>query len=416
MRKALFLPVGIGLAHVGRMAVLAKELQKKGIRVVFGAGGDAIPILKRENLPFKTLLEFDRKVYDEKVKKNNPFVYTRRLVEEFVNDELRLYRKEKPDVIVYDTRLTAKISAVIAGIPTVSITNVDATPFYDFSQVKFPSQTVFARFLPVKTLSLLQQKYSQRLLSRIGPNVLKAILLGEIIRLSPALFKLGFRLSFDPYQFFLGDLTLLADIEEYRPIKKLPGGVKIVGPIFWDGSEELPDWQKSIEGRSDIIYVTAAGTGDKIIFLKTLEYLKDSDFTIVASTGNTLKLSEVNVSYPKLFVADFLPGSWIMSKAKLVIFPGGNATAYQALYHGVPQICTPFHFDQEDNANQLERLQTGIIVNPYHNFTKRVLLKAVRKILYSRKYYKNAQKIREILKRCDGKKRAVEEIIKFLKD
>lgn len=416
MTKALFLPVGIGLAHVGRSIMVARQLQEKGVNVVFGAGTDAIPILKKENLLYRSLLEFEREVYEEKIKKNNPFVYTRRLVERFVLAELKLYKQEKPDVIVYDTRLTAKISAKITGIPSVSITNVDATPFYDFSQIKIPHKTLFARFLPHKAISLLHGKYSQRLLRKIGPNLVKTLFLGEMVRLSLPVIKLGFRPSFDPYQLFLGDLTLIADVPEFRPMKELPKSVKIVGPIFWDGGGELPPWYQQIEGRGNIIYVTAAGTGDKRTFLKILSYLKDSGFTIVATTGNTLGPSEVTVCYPQLFIAAFLPGNWIMSKAKLVIFPGGNATVYQALYHGVPQICTPFHLDHEDNANQLERLKTGVIVDPYHNFTKEVLLGAVEKVLSNRQYFLNATKMKNILKNYDGKKKAAEEIIKFLKE
>lgn len=412
--KALLLPVGIGLAHVGRLIVVAKELRNRGVSIIFGAGGDAVSILQKEDLDYRILPEFDRKAYEEKVKKNNPFIYTKKIIKDFISAELALYRQEKPDIIIYDTRLTAKISARIAGIPTVSINNVDATPYYDFSQIKMPAQTIFGRYLPEKFLSFLNKEYSQNFLHRVGPSIVRAVLLSTLIRLSPTLLRLGFRPSLDPYQFFLGDLTLLCDIPEFRPVKPLPENIKMIGPIFWESKGVLPEWHKKITSRKDIVYVTAGGTGDKKTFIKILEYLRGTNFCVIATTGNTLKPEEVTVTYRNLFLSTFLPGDWIMSRARLVIFPGGNATVYQALSYGVPQICTPFHIDQEDNSNQLERLQTGILLNPYANFTQEKFLEAVRSVLENRKYVHHAKQIQTHIRGFDGKRQAAEEIISFL--
>ena len=103
-----------------------------------------------------------------------------------------------------------------------------------------------------------------------------------------------------------------------------------------------------------------------------------------------------------------------MPRADLIIFPGGNATCYQALTYGVPQICTPFHIDQEDNANQLERLGTGIIVNPYNKFNENKLLNAVERVLADRSFKANSLKMRSILCEFNGKKNAAVHIKNFL--
>jgi len=414
MAKALFLPVGIGLAHTGRLVMIARELEKKGFEVVFGAGTDALDILKREKFHYHLLPEFERSVYEEKLKRHNPFIYSRRLIEKFVKAELALYKKEKPNVIVYDWRLSVKVSATITGIPVVSVTNVDASPYYDISRIRFPLQTPLANVLPARVISLLCSKYPHKFMRRVAPVVISSIFLMEIIRLSPALIRLGFRLSRDPYQFFLGDLTLLCDIPEFRPVKKLPKNVKMIGPISWDGGNKLPAWAKKISNLKNIIYVTAAGTGDKNTFFKTLVYLKNTDYTIVATTGNTLKPSEVKISYPSLYVTDYLPGDFIMPKAKLVIFPGGNSTAYQALTYGVPQICIPFHIDQEDNANNLERLKCGITINPFTNFSNAMLLSAIGRILVEKEYKNNAERLKNVLANYSGAKKAAEEIVNFI--
>ena len=201
-------------------------------------------------------------------------------------------------------------------------------------------------------------------------------------------------------------MTLLTDIPTFRPVKELPANVKIIGPIFWDGGSKLPDWADKINNNTDLIYVSAGGTGDKKLFRKILQYLKKTDLTIVATTGNTLKPEEVNVSYKNLFISDYLPGEFILKKAKLIIFPGGNATCYQSLSFGVPQILTPLHLDQEDNANQLERLGTGIMINPYTDLNEDNLIAAIDRIMTNRRYKQNSVKLSNVLKTYNGAKLA----------
>lgn len=414
MAKILILPVGVGLAHVGRSIMVAKELTKRGVEVVFGIGSEGIEIVKKEKLPYFPLPEFDRSAYDKKVKNNNPFIYSKKLIEKFILSELNLYKDLKPDIVVFDTRVTAKVSAQIAKIPSVSLQNADATAYYDFSKIKVPVFTLLTKYLPKRISSLLNKDYSNKLLQHIGPRVLPSIMVLEMLKFSPTLLRFGYRFNKDPYQLLSGDLTLLLDIPEYRPIKPLPENIKIVGPVFWQGSTKLPSWSDKIKNKKDIIYVTAGGTGDKEIFIKTLTYLQDTNFTVIATVGNTLKISEVKLSSKKLFITDFLPGDWIMRRAKLIIFPGGNCTAYQALSYGVPQICIPLHIDQEDNGNQLERLGTGIIVNPYINFNREKLLTAVRKIMVDKTYKANALKLQKVLSSYHGAETAAEEIIKFM--
>ncbi|OGG26075.1 hypothetical protein A2960_05985 [Candidatus Gottesmanbacteria bacterium RIFCSPLOWO2_01_FULL_39_12b] len=415
MAKVILLPVGIGLAHVGRLVEVAKQLQKKRIEVIFGAGGDAVPILKKEKFEVKILPELERSVYEDKIKHNNPSVYTRANLERFVLSEIALFKKEKPDLVVYDFRFTAKISASILKIPSVSILNVDMTPFYDMSKTKFPVQTTLIKYLPRKLSGLLNKKYSQKFLTRVGMNIIQALFVKELVKLSPMLLKLGFRPGRSPYQLFLGDLTLIADVPQFRPVKRLPENVVMVGPLFWESNANLPSWHRKLDTGKKIIYVTAGGTGDRKVFLTLLKYLKvfSKDYNIVATTGNTLKLDEVKISFPGLFVTDFLPGKWIMEKATLVIFPGGNSTCYQALYFGVPQICTPFHIDQEDNVNQLERLGTGMMINPYTDLSSDTLISGVRKVISDRNYKINCLKFKKILNQYDGAKKAAEEIVKL---
>src|SRR3989338_9289470 len=228
MTKILLMPVGLGIAHIGRLIMVAKALRKHGVEVVFGAGSDAVALLQREKLPFLPVAEFDRAIYDEKIKKNNFFVYTAKTVKTLVRSELDLYKKVKPDIVIFDTIPTVKVSAQIAKLPTVSVTNADASGYYDFSEAKFPTQTLFGRYLPRRVISLLEKHYSQKFLKQLTPHLMQGVFALGMLRYSAILIKLGYKFSTDPFQLLLGDLTLIADAPEYHPVKLLPRNVKIV--------------------------------------------------------------------------------------------------------------------------------------------------------------------------------------------
>ena len=103
-----------------------------------------------------------------------------------------------------------------------------------------------------------------------------------------------------------------------------------------------------------------------------------------------------------------------MRQAQAVIFPGGNSTCYQAISAHCPQIGVPVNIDQEDNLNQLVRLGTAIVLDPFKIDRKR-LLGAVEKIIDEEKYRQKTRKLAKVLARYNGKKKAADLIEKFLK-
>ena len=60
----------------------------------------------------------------------------------------------------------------------------------------------------------------------------------------------------------------------------------------------------------------------------------------------------------------YVPFSTILPRVALFTHHGGIGTMAQAMRAGVPQLITPFNFDQPDNASRLKRLGAGDIVRP----------------------------------------------------
>lgn len=416
-KKILFLPIGIGLAHIGRLLVLAKELKKRGYEVVFGAGGQAPEVIKRESLPYRLLPELPRKALT-KARKADPVIYTLGTIERFVEAELKLYEQEAPDLVIADARATAKISTRIAKLPLVTLNNVNVTKFYDYSRAGFPIPSQFmGRFIPQKIIKSLEWEWVQKnVLSKIGTRLVETILLKELLKFNIVLLKNNRRPLKSLYELFMGDLTLLCDAPFFRPTKKLPAGVTSVGPIFWEPKVKLPSWAKRISTKKpeEIIYLTAAGTGDDKLFTELLGYLTKQPLTVIATTGNAIEAEKVvKKKWGNAYITQFLPGSWAMEKSELVIFFGGNSTAYQALASGTPQIVLPTHVDQQDNARQLKRLGTAITLSP-HNLSKRVVSDAISKVLEDKSFKKRAEKYKDLMGKYNGPRNAAQEIEKFL--
>lgn len=420
-KKILFIPLGAGIAHVGRTLMLARELKKRGHEIVFASGEMVAPIIKNEGFIYLSLPEVAYKQNLKKLRRLNTNFYTSSLIKKFVTAELNLYKKIKPDLVVADTRITAKISSKIAKIPLVTINNANVTKYYDYSRARFPIPIFFLNeFVPSTLLYPLEREWMQKkVLSRVGPPIAEALLVRQLMKFNLVMQQYDLAPIKSLFNLLKGDLTLIVDVPFFRPTKKLPNDVKLVGPLSWQPPQALPVWanelEKRIKAKKQIIYITAAGTGDGKLVKKTIECLSEFPATLVVTTGNAMSQDLLkDVKRKDIFITDYLPGDWIMQKASAVVFFGGNSTAYQALTNGVPQVIMPLHLDQQDNANQLERLGTGVAVNP-NKFNEKTLIEKLSLVVYHKDFKNKAQKYKNLLKKWNGPVNAANEVEKFLK-
>jgi UDP:flavonoid glycosyltransferase YjiC (YdhE family) len=418
-RTVLFIPFGVGLAHVGRLMVIASEMKARGYNVVFGAGEEVVDLLKSEGFVVHKLPELPR-THLAKATQLSSAYFTRQKIASFVEAELALYKKISPDLVVSDLRPSAKLSTKIAKIPYVTVNNANLTKYYDFKIARFPFPTFFLTvFLPEKVLIVIEkEKIHQRVLATVGPRIIEIALLKELMKFNLILHKYSQRPARSLFSILRGDVSLITDAPFFRPVKELPSDIKVVGPISWQPTMKLPDFTKNIIAKQKkgekIIYVTASGTGDKEIFTKILNYLEDLPYTIVATTGNAVSLPKNKKFKENIFVTPFIPGDWIHSVADISISFGGNSTIYQAMKHGVPQIVLPLHIDQHDNANQLHRLNTAIMLNPF-KLKQETLTKAIEKILSEEDIQKSCDKYSKKLLRLNGAQKSADILEKLLK-
>jgi rhamnosyltransferase subunit B len=84
---------------------------------------------------------------------------------------------------------------------------------------------------------------------------------------------------------------------------------------------------------------------------------------------------------PNILVRSYVPLSRLLSRARAMVHHGGTGTVSQALAAGIPQLITPFVYDQFDNAVRIERLGCGIQLD--RGTLTRDMLPALRRLLES---------------------------------
>ena len=318
-KKILLLPVGVGLAHVGRCIVLAKELCKRGHEVLIACGKESEGIVRNEKLPYKKIYDFSRDDASQ-INRLNPFFITTERFKALVEVELSLFGAEKPDLVIADLRATAKISTAVYGVPYIFITNTDTTRFYDFSKAQLTIPAYWLRHFPERALRLLESETGQRITKQAFRALINLAPLPILYHFNRVRRMYGLAPLLSIFDISMGDITLLVDTFEFRPTKKLPFNVFVTGPLIWNKEGKLPEWGKSFDtSGKPLIYITASGTGDSQIFRQLLSCFVGGPWVVVATVGNTLSVSEVSdFTKPQFFITDFLPGNWILPKASLV--------------------------------------------------------------------------------------------------
>lgn len=374
------------LAHIGRSILIANALRDKGYRVVFAGGGpyfklvmdygfETLPLAHLDNV---TIIKSFRRLF------LGVGLWTEDRLDEFIQDELQMYDVLKPDLVLHDTRPTIPISARIAGIPCVSVTNAYLTWYGTnswriFSPLLNPFLEPIRRYLVINPHNRIRRKYG---LPKTRPR----------------------EMMYD------GDLILLADVPEYAPTKNLPNNYKYIGPLPWEPESPLPSALEEIRQDRPLIYFTLGSTGLPHLFQGIIEQLRGTDYQVVITTGWQIEPSQLEPLPANIFATTYLPGKKMMRRSDLVICQAGNGTTYQALGAGIPIIGMPTHGEQWQNASLLESHGAGFAIKPAEIHK---IKPAIEQILKNGYYKKNAARFKDIIAKYDGPRKAAELIHEF---
>lgn len=338
-RRVLFFAEPATLAHVARPVMLASSLDPGEFDVGVATGTDFRALAEQAGLTVADLRCIGSRAYLDAVSAGRP-VYPLGTLQAYVEDDLRLIAGFRPDVVVGDFRLSLAVSARLARVPFIAVSNAYWSPLV-------PA----AYEVPVHAATrLLGPRVANAGFQLLRPAIMAQHSLPmHRLRRRHGMPSLGLDLR---RVFTEGDMTLFADVPEIVPGATGPDGgrYRYIGPVVWSPELPLPAALASGDDTRPLVYVSLGSSGDA----QALDFVVDAAVALgcrVAVTGPAgrwaARHGDAVVSEP------MLPGRELAAKARLAVCNGGSPGSHQALQQGVPVLGIPANLDQLLNMHHL---------------------------------------------------------------
>lgn len=361
--RILLMAEGSTLAHVGRPLVLARLLHHAGAEVVLARPSGYAWMTTDEAFEIVELHTQPPAEFTRRLDAGKP-LYALDTLRGYVEDDLELLRRYRPDAVIGDFRLSLSVSARLAHIPYATLCDAYWSPEAPLA----PTLPVFpwTRFVPLGL--------AQALFRRIAPLAfrLHARPMEQLRRLHGLSdFGHDLRLCYTD-----ADLRLFANPRELFPHVREHAGAAFVGPLAWSPEgAELPQLKSPDR---PLVYVTMGSSGSPEVLRAMLPALEKFDCDIVLTTAGKPLPKGLNPGRARIF--DYLPGERVCAQASLVVCNGGSPTTNQALTHGVPILGIPQNMDQFLNMRVIERAGAGLMLRT-DRIDQRVLQRTLAKLL-----------------------------------
>jgi UDP:flavonoid glycosyltransferase YjiC (YdhE family) len=358
-KKLLFMAEAVTLAHVARPLALAAALggQNYDIHLACADGFDfcwrdsdppRIRIDSISSARFLNALAAGKPVYDEAT------------LSTYVEDDLRLLRMLKPDLVLGDFRLSLSVSARLARVPYVSLINAYWSPHV--RQHFMVPALALSKMLPIGIADALFRiarplAFADALFRIARPLAFAA----HTVPLNRVRRKYGLApLGFDLRRVYTdADHTLYADIPQLFPAHDLPANHSYLGPLIWSPPVAPPPWWDAPDTGRPLVYVTLGSSGQGRLLPLVLQALAPLPVTVLAATAGQI---ELDAAPANARVAPYLPGEAAARRASLVICNGGSPTSQQALAAGVPLIGIAGNLDQFLNMHGVAAKGAGVLL------------------------------------------------------
>jgi UDP:flavonoid glycosyltransferase YjiC (YdhE family) len=345
-RRILFLAEAVTLAHVARPVALAQALDRTHYDVTLAVDPRYNRLLGDLPFPVRPIHSISSEQFLHVLARGSP-LYDAATLRDYVREDLEVLRETAPDVVVGDFRLSLAVSARLARVPYLAITNAYWSPY---ARQRFP--------LPELPLTKVVGVRLAGCVFRIARPVAFAYhtLPLNRVRREHGLPSLGLDLR---RIYTEADHVAYADVPELAPTVDLPATHHYLGPVLWSPRVEAPAWWDHLSQDRPILYVTLGSSGQGDLLPAILQALADLPVFVVAATAGRTWSAPLP---DNARVADYLPGEEAAARSRLVICNGGSPTTQQALAAGVPVLGIPSNMDQYMNMEGICRAGAGVLI------------------------------------------------------
>ena len=363
-KKILFMAEAVTLAHVGRPLALAASLPPARYDVHFACAPGYEFCFVHSDFPVWPIRSIASVQFLRALATGSP-VYDEATLERYIEDDMLLLNKLRPDLVIGDFRLSLSASARLARVPYVALVNAYWSP-YAHQRYTVPNLPM-THVLPIPLANWLFR--------RVAPYAFRR----HTVPLNRVRHTFGLPpLEADLRRIYTdGDYTWYADLPTLVPVHDLPPTHSYLGPVIWSPPLAPPDWWATLPEHVSVVYVTLGSSGQGQLLPLVLHALASLPLTVVAATAANITLAQLP---PNARVAPFLPGELAARRAALVICNGGSPTSHQALQAGVPVIGIASNLDQFLNMDGISAAGAGITLRA-DRFNQAALQQAVMTML-----------------------------------
>jgi hypothetical protein len=261
-------------------------------------------------------------------------------VERCLRSQEQLRQQLQPALVIGIFDFLCKTSA--RGLPLVSINGFCMLPVYEgvlgFDESDRP-----------------ERRRQVQILDRFWRFAARAI--------NPSLEKRGLAPVVKATDMLVGDINLICEIPEVCDAPALPAGYDWIGPIFWNGWDNVGVSPPRETGSSRPTILLNSGSlplPDGAFLQRLIERLLSLGACVWVNSGE----GGISETTDRVFCRPFLSPHETMQRVDLVVCRGGVGTCYQNLCHAVPSLVLPTQPEQATNGIQLQKHGCGRVVAP----------------------------------------------------
>lgn len=252
-----------------------------------------------------------------------------------------------PDLVLGDTAFTLKMASEKCNVKMISLINGYMSRHYALTRRVPHTHPAFrySQKIPATIFDLITRFMEQLEFSRVHAPFNQIRKQSSLPRVNNYLDELT------------GDITLLCDLPELFPQKKLPINFDFIGPLFYQSENDEQEVISKLDRSKPSILVSMGSTGEweKLTMICKEKF---SGFNIITA-GDEAKV----LQGPNIISKTFVNNTAVLPYMDIMICHGGNGTIYQALLHSVPVLCFTSMFEQEWNMNRIKELNLGQFIN-----------------------------------------------------
>ena len=349
--RVLFFSEPCTLAHVLRPLAYARLLPRAEFEChVAGAVDPARSCPPGERWPFHAVAGCVPSAEFVAALARGSLPYRRRVVDRYVDEDLRILDAVEPDVVVGDFRLSLGISAPLRRVPYVALINAVWSPHVRRA-LPMP-ELPLTRFLGTRLAAALFPLFQPMAFERLARPFNR-------VRCARGLPPFGGLLE----TYSWGDYTAYPDLPELFEVVDLPSTHRFLGAVTFGPHAALPSWWDRVPTSRPWLFVAMGSSGKAGALRAIVEALCALDVEVLVATSGR---STAMPRRPNLWVSEWLPLDPVLARASVAVINGGAGSVYYALSRGVPMLSIPANMDQHMMAEVVARAGAGVLIRSEH--------------------------------------------------